>query len=192
MPDTKDQNILKPNAKKVFFMNFLKVISIAVILVVVFLIFNYTIGFETLLTPFEVFNIEVNFPNLTPYFIGGVLGIALLLGGTNYLSVKSMRYNVYNDNITISKGLSFSPKVIPYQNVLRITPNKNGLFKTILNFGSVIFELSGLKEKEIKLDFVDKPDEIASYIQSLVNKNAQVKQAKFSETYRLNKIADQF
>lgn len=193
MPNVKEQNVLKPNAAKVFFLNFLKVISIAVIIGVLFFAVKYTIGFEMFLIPFEAFDIEVEMPpNLVYYFIGGALGLALLLGGTNYLSFKGMRYNLYNDNITIMKGLISSPKVIPFQNIQRITSNKNGMFKSILNFGSVVFELSGLKEKEIKLDFVDKPEEIASYIQKLVNKSAQLKQAKFSETYRLDKITDQF
>ncbi|TKJ17051.1 hypothetical protein CEE44_00765 [Candidatus Woesearchaeota archaeon B3_Woes] len=187
------ENVLKPNATKVFFLNFLKVISIAIVLGGLFLILKYTIGFEMFLIPFEAFDVEVSIPSgLVYYFFGGTLGLALLLGGSNYLSFRGVRYNVYNDNITIMKGFVSSPMVIPFQNIQRITPNKNGIFKSILNFGSVVFELSGLKEKEIKLNYVDKPNEIASYLQKLINKSAQLKQAKFSETYRLDKITDRF
>jgi hypothetical protein len=72
-----------------------------------------------------------------------------------------------------------------------VSYTNNGFFNKIFNSGSVVLDLSGLKEREIKLEFIDEPLEISRYIQTVVNKYKKVQQAIFDEKHKVESILNQ-
>ena len=60
---------IKPNTTKIFFSNLLTVLFIALSIVGVIFILHMFIGIKTLLTPFEVFNIELDTTKIVYRFV---------------------------------------------------------------------------------------------------------------------------
>ena len=77
---------------------------------------------------------------------------------------------------------------IPYQNVIRISYNNNGIFNSIFDSGTIVLELSGMKENKVELEFIDNVEQITQYIQNIIRKFRSIQQAQFSENYRIGNI----
>jgi hypothetical protein len=185
---------LKPNTKKVFLSNFLKVISTSLLIAGVFCVTVYIIGIETLLMPFDVFGIEVETSKIALIFLVSIFAVAFFASLLNYFSVKGIKYVIFSDKILVYRVLFFwmiSSKEVSYENVIRVSYTNNGFFNKIFNSGSVVLDLSGLKEREIKLEFIDEPLEISRYIQTVVNKYKKVQQAIFDEKHKVESILNQ-
>jgi ABC-type sugar transport system permease subunit len=144
--------------------------------------------------PFEVFNVEVDTLKIVYIFIAAVFCIALVASALNYFSVKGVKYGLYKNRLKIYRTAFFlllSSKEVSYENVFRVTYNNKGFFNKLFKSGCVVLELSGTKNKEAKLEFIDNPLKVSEYIQKLIQNYRQMQQAVFDERHKIESILDQ-
>jgi len=186
---------LKPNIKKIFLKNVFKVIS-AVLLIIIFLFsVNYIFGSDVFLVPFESFDIEVNPTKAILYPIFTVLVITIFLLLSNYAVTRNVRYELYNNKLILYKNMILiltKPKEIPFQNIVKISYNTNDIFDKIFNSGTIVLELSGMKESKVELEFIDNVEQTVKYIQSIIQNFRNIQQAQFAEKYKIGKIFDKY
>lgn len=186
---------LKPNKKKIFLSNFMKVIFVAVSIVVIFLALGKFIGFDVLLMPLKVFNVNVESKMIIINFISAVFGVALLSSLLSLFSISGINYNIYRNRINVCKTILLfliSSKDISYDHIFRVNFTTNSLFNKIFSTGTVTLELTGLKEKSINLEFIDNPSNVVNYLQNILIDYRQTRQAIFDEQHKIGSILDQF
>ena len=189
----KPLRVFQPNSKKIFYSNFLKVIIVAAVIVGVLVLANSIIDFSILLYPFEVFDIDVDLSNMPLIFISIIVGVASLLAILNYFSIKGLQYEFYDDRIKSYRSAFFillNSKEILYKNIFRVNFNKDGIFNNIFNTGTIVLELEGMIEKEEKLEFIDDPEHVTTYIKNQVMMDRHIKQAEFNAKYKMDKTAE--
>ena len=192
LTDNDQGQILRQNYTKAFFSKFLLIISFACLIVLLLFVLDYMIGIDVLMTPLEVFNIKVDTTKIMFHFVFAVVGIALLFGITNIISVRSLKYIFYDDQIVIkSSNFLTSKKEIPFQNITNVDSNKDGLFNTIFNSGTVVLYLNNIDQKQVKLSFIDDPLEVGNYVQSMIRKNMSMQQAELNEGVKMKDIVGQ-
>src|SRR3989344_424189 len=115
--------------------------------------------------------------------------IFLLLG--NYLAARNLRYEFYQNKLIAYETaflLFINSKEVPYQNIVRVSYNNDGIFNTIFNSGTIVLELSGMKENNIRIEFIDDPQQIVQYMQKLIRESMYVQQAQFIENSKIDNI----
>ena len=183
---------LKPNLKKVFLSNFLGVVLIAGLIIFIVFMLDYVVGLDIFIESLEMFNVHIDSSQIIGNFILTVLGLAFLMSLVNLLLLKGIKYEFYNDKTKISKSAFFiliNSVEIFYKDIFRVSYNKDGFFNKIFNSGVVVLEYSN--KKDVKLEFIDNPEQISSYVQKLVNRCKQMEQARFTEEHKVQKIVDQ-
>jgi hypothetical protein len=180
---------LKPNLKKVFFSNFLKVFFIALLIIGTVFLMKYIIGLEIYITALDALNLKINTSQILLSFIICVISLAILLPLVNLFWIKGTKYLFYDNKVLINRyafNKLINSKKIFYQNVFRITHNKDGIFNNIFNCGNIILELND--QKNIKLEFIDNPLQRSNYVQGLLNRFRKIQQANFTEQRRKQKL----
>jgi len=173
---------VKPNFKKLFMLN-------TIILVFALIAFIGILFYLRTLIPSGTMNIlkgiGMNIPeiNIFPILVGIVVLFGIIITVSNYFSLGSAAYHFYKDkmvcykNIFIFKGKEI---MIPYSNISRVT------YQTKFpDTSDVILELSGLKDKEFKMEYIDDGQQMAISIQNFINNfksryyTAQAQNARF-------------
>mgnify|MGYP001594999124 CR=1 FL=1 len=182
---------LKPNIKKILLKNLFKIISAVLLIVALFLLVHWQVGFDVFLVAFEVFGIKINQPSILIYLILSIVGVAMLLFLSNYLAASNLRYEFYQNRL-IAYENSFLVLIksieVPYQNIVKVSYHYNGIFNRILNSGTIILELTGMKEDKIEMHFVDNVQQIVQFIENMRRRFMFAQQAQSTENYRVGKI----
>jgi hypothetical protein len=190
-----DVPILKPNIKKVFIYDILKIISAAVVLIVFVLFFNYSVGSDVLVPIFETFGIvvEINTTTILLWFLAAVLIVAAALLIVDYLILSNVRYEFYPKKIVKYRTVFFiliNSEDIPYGNIARVSYDYSGLINLLLKTGTVNVELTGTKKNNLKMEFIDDPPKVSQYIQKCIALYKSRYYAERTEDYRVGKIID--
>lgn len=159
-----------PNLKKVFFIKFTKILLWAALVPLFAYMLNLIVGLDTFLIVLEAFKIklDISIINISVTFIVAALFLALFSGFLDCIPLIGINYKFYKDKMTVARKES-NLKEVPYKNISRVTYDNNGLFKTIFKSGTITLELTGLKDKVIKLEFVDNADQLSAYIQNFMD-----------------------
>jgi hypothetical protein len=123
---------------------------------------------------------------LTANLIIGFVLAACLLFAIVYFSFGRKKYVMSEDSL-IADG-----RAIKYDNLARVNYMVEGLSSKLLNKGSIVFELTGLDKRMVKIDYVDRPKEVTEAIHRIVNDYRMKMYAAFADQQRLHKIVEHF
>jgi len=173
---------IKPNVHKLFLLNTIILVLALVVFIGILFYLKTIIPAGTLSTIRDV-GIHIPEINVFPILIGIVILFGIFITVSNYFSLGNIAYHFYKDkmicykNVFIFKGKEI---MIPYSNISRITYHDK-----FPDTSDVILELSGLKDKEFKMEYIDNGQQTAVSIQNLLNNfksryyTAQAQNAKF-------------
>lgn len=178
--------VLKPNISKVFIINLSRVIFVLFILFIAYYLI-ITVGADIMKDFVEYFNIDVgNAPVLLWFFIGAVFVLFLSLV-LNYVSTARQKYEFYEDRLVFSKGKTVE---VAYDYVSRVSYDSAGFENQLFNTGTIIIEFSGIREKEVRLEFIDNFLDNTRKIHDLINRYRLKKQSEYAEKARMGSILD--
>lgn len=186
---------IRPNIRKIFLKNFLTIFGIALLIAGILWFLNLQVGLGVFLEIFEVFGIAVSQPSILHYSILAVVAASCLLLAVNYIVNANSRYEFYQSRLVayINSGFVFTnSREIPYENVARVGYNNNGIFNSIFNSGTIVLETSGMGSEKMELKFIDDAPQAAQSIQEALQEFQSVKQAQFSENYKIDNLMNRY
>lgn len=200
---------VKPNIKKVFLMNIIEIVSVALFIALLAVMFISLIGIEFFSEMLGMFGItsEVKLWHILLWFISAIVAVIAVILSLNYVSLGNVRYEFQKDKIVYYSCFLFvliNSKEVPYGNVSRISFGSEGFLNGLFKTGAITLELTAMKEKELKMDFIDNAEQVARYIQKMIGEyksryysdkmgyksNAEEGMAK-SEEKRIREILDE-
>jgi len=184
--------VIRPNLSKILLKNIFTIIFSVGILIGILFFLNYSVGLDVFMTVFETFGMEVDPSKLLFQAIGVISGVALLLILSNYVSKLKVRYEFHNDRLIYKSQLLEKEKTILYRNITRVSFDKEGLFNKIYHVGTIIIDLSGVKEAKLELEFIDNVEQNVQIIHNYVQQYTYLRQAQFTENYKINNIMNRF
>ena len=193
-PQSQNQfRVLRPNIKKIHLKNLSTIASAVFLISIILLTLHFFIGLDIFLLVFEAFNITINpFVVLISAIIGiFAISMSLLLG--NYLVARNLRYEFYKDKLIVYKNallVFVNSKEIPYQNIAKTSYNNNGIFNSFFNSGTIVLELTGMRENKVELQFIDNVEQTMQYIQNLIMESMYLQQQRFMDKNKISNILD--
>ena len=182
---------LKPNIKKIFLKNLFTVAGAILLIAIILLVVHFVVGLGIFMAIFETFGINIKPFTIFLYSFSVIIGISIFLLLGNYLVTGNLRYEFYQNKLIAYENallVFINSKDIPYQNIVRVSYNNDGFFNTIFNSGTIVLELTGMKENKIELEFIDDIERTVQYIQNLIRESISTQQAQFTENYRIGNI----
>ncbi len=186
--------VLKPNLKKVVLKNLRNIIGAVFLIELVIFIVQRQVGFEIFGDILESFGIKANAKVILLIMILSVVIIAIFLLLGAYLAARNFRYEFYQDKLIAFENammIMVKSKEVSYDNIVRILYNLGG-FLNKAESGSITLYLSGTDRNKIELAFIDNVKQTAENIQDMISRFRAVKQAQFTESYKINKILNKF
>lgn len=190
---------LKPNIKKIFLKNTFNVLGIALLITIIILLLHFTVGLGIFLIPFESIGVTVDTSRLLLSAISSVFVIIIFILVANYLITQKVKYEFHFDKIIFYENhfLYLKKKQIPYLNIIKVLYNDEGIFNKLFNSGTIVLELTGMKEAKAELEFIDNVEQNVKYIQNLIKKSRlkhvyPIHDPQFDEAHRIKKILDQY
>jgi len=179
---------LKPDSKKLFISNLLKLTIIFILVFIGFLLLKNS-GFITSFSEIlQTFNINLSSDKIFIFIILVFIFVFFISILLSYLTLSNIRYSFYDEKLVCSQGflgVKIKEITIPYDNIIRINFKEKGA-----NNGDIELELSGMKNDKFVLEYISNPEEMASYIQSIIDEYKQKKYAEFTENYKRENILD--
>lgn len=182
---------LKPDINKLVWKNAATLIGWISLVSLLFLILHLTGGIDILFAPLEAFGISIS----TASFVLGFLGISLVVFvgvlAENYLAFGNCRYEFYGDRVVAYRPawlVLLDSTDVPYDNIVRVFCVHKGLFDTLFSTGTIVMELSGIHQKTLELPLISHSDDMAAFIQRIIQQAHDTRQAEAVEQYRIGKI----
>jgi len=188
-----DVPILKPNIKKVFIYNILRILFATVIIIGISIFYSYFVGFDVFVPIFETFGVtfEIDTTMVLWGFVGAILVATVVILIVNYLILANVRYEFYPEKIVKYKTAFFiliNSEDTSYGNISRVSYYHSGWINWLLRTGTVNVELTGTKKDNLGMEFIDDPQKISQYIQKCIVLYKSRYYAEHAEDYRLGKI----
>lgn len=186
---------LHPKIEKIILKNTFTIIGVVLLIIIILLILHPIVRLDVFLLPLESFGITVDPQDILLYGLLGVLAIIVFLLGGNYLVLRNVKYELYQDKLILYKNsfLFFIKSTeIPYSNIVKVLYNNDGIFNKIFNSGTVVLDLSGMKEDKIEMQFIDNVEENVKYIQEVIHKFQSLKQSEYTQNYRIARVLDEY
>ncbi len=186
---------VKPNIKKVFLMNVIEVFFAALLIVLVFIVLLKILGGDFLneiLAGFDIV-IDINLKYVIWWFTLAIVVVTVIVLIINYFNLGNLRYEFQLDRIVYYDSMLFvliNKKEIPYGNITRIHFDYEGFLNSFFNTGTITIELSAMKEKEFKMEFIEHAEQVAKYIQRRIRDYKSRYYAKRTEEYKIDNILD--
>ncbi|MBW2974968.1 hypothetical protein KY366_04590 [Candidatus Woesearchaeota archaeon] len=181
---------IKPNIKKAFILNILVVSGIVVMVIALLIYLNSIVGLDVFMEAFKELGLEVSASLLLAYSIFLILFVTALLLILNYIVLGKSSYTLYRDKMVYTKSLfiiQIRDKAVPYANVTKVSYDK----KAFLGTARIILDLTGMKEKQVELDFIDDVEEVVKEIHNLIREYRSRYYAQYAQEYRMQNIMDQ-
>ena len=105
----------------------------------------------------------------------------------------NLRYEFYKDKLIVYKNallVFVNSKEIPYQNIAKTSYNNNGIFNSLFNSGTIVLELTGMRENKVELQFIDNVEQTMQYIQNLIMESMHLQQQRFMDKNKISNILD--
>lgn len=184
--------VLKPNIRKVVLRNLRNIIGAVFLIEIIIFILEWQVGLGIFGEVLESFGIKINAKAILWMMVLSVIIVAIFLLLGAYLAARNFRYEFYNDKLIAFENammIMVKSKEVSYDNIVRILYNLGG-FLNKADSGSITLYLSGTDRSKIELVFIDNAKQAAESIQNMISRFRAVKQAKFTESYKINKILD--
>ena len=147
-------SVIKPNIRKAFELNLLAIAGIIILAVLLLVFLNIMVGLDIFVDTFAMLGVRISvgaiLANLT-FLVFLTVGLLLTL---NYIALGKITYTLHNDRIVYSQTffiIHIHDKTLPYSNIAKMTYKRRPFIDT----ATINFELSGMKEKHMKMDFID-------------------------------------
>ncbi|MBU1850565.1 MAG: hypothetical protein KKH40_07585, partial [Nanoarchaeota archaeon] len=179
--------------KKMFLINILKVFFAALLIIFLIVIMHFTAGLDVFTEIFAIFGIIIEPLVAVVWFVIAVFVITIILLLINYLSFLNIRYEFYDNHLTIYKSMLLiftNSKEIHYKNISKVTFDKKGFLNELLDTGTIYLDLSSMGEDNLSLEFMDEVSQTAEFIQSAIRAYLARTQAEYTEKYRINDLLD--
>ncbi len=187
--------VYRPNLKKVIIETLVKISAIVTLIIAILVMLEFTAGLDTFMSIPESFGVEivVNFPQVLLWgFITLVVISTFVLLGV-YISMQSRNYAFFDNRTEISTPsmLIFNnTKQVAYKNIVKVYVQEQSFFDGIFNTGTIVFELTGLAQKELSFSFIDEPDQVVVNIQDILRTYQLRTQAEFTERHKIDGLLE--
>ncbi|MFH1174443.1 MAG: hypothetical protein V1725_04875 [archaeon] len=179
---------LEPNKGKILLGKIITLLAYYIIIAVLLIVLQLSVGLDVFKDIFTIFGIT-NPEQLLLYALLGFGAIFLFISLITYALISGLRYDVLQDKIIHYKLqlLFLVPTEIPYRNITRIILQDKGLEK-LLGSGSIILELTGMKQTSVELQFLDNRQQIATYLQETLDMYKAARQLQYAENEKIERI----
>lgn len=187
---------LRPDIRKVFLFNVLKVGGISAALIAVIAGLNSMVDIGGIYSNLQLgFNeLGIKLSPISPSTVimwatFGLFGITVFILLFNYIALGKIRYVFYNDRVVMHQSvfmIQVKEMTIPYSNIVKVS-----FEKSIFNTGNITLELSGMDKKEAKLKFINYAQQAVANIQRLIQDYKASYYAQYAENQRLGNITGQ-
>ncbi|MFH1642822.1 MAG: hypothetical protein ABIC04_08055 [Nanoarchaeota archaeon] len=178
---------LQPNSKKIVLLSFLKLFGVLALIGGLLYFLSIFVDFSM----FEVFlgelNVEINLTAMFIPMLGIIITLVLIVLAIKYFEYSNVSYVFLKEGFKYYESFINKKELfIPYANIVKVW------FETIpvLNTGNITIELSGMKEKNVEIKFVDNTQKVASDIMTLINQYKSRYYAQKGEEYKFDSIMD--
>jgi uncharacterized membrane protein len=186
--------VLKPNIRKVILRNLRNIIGAVFLIEVVIFIIEWQVGFGIFGEALGAFGISIKASAILWMMALSVIIVAIFLLLGAYLAARNFRYEFYNDKLLAFQNammVMVKSREIPYDNIVRILYSLGG-FLNKAESGSITMYLSGTDKSKIEMLFIDNAKQAAGAIQNLISRFRAVKQAEFTQSYKISKVLNRF
>ncbi|MFH1511033.1 MAG: hypothetical protein ABIF10_05035 [Candidatus Woesearchaeota archaeon] len=170
---------MKSNMNKVMILAGMKVAAIAVAFVVAVLLIN-SFGAFGLQDSLAVLSVDAG--QIMTYAIIALFIIAAAVFLVSYLSFAN------NDVILSDNRMLFGKRKLGFDNVAAVNCSKESFEDKLCGKGRISFQLTGLDEERLFVDFVDNPREVAAKIQQIIDNYRRNAYANFADQRRIRHI----
>ncbi|MGV8141955.1 MAG: hypothetical protein ACP5NW_05940 [Candidatus Woesearchaeota archaeon] len=189
------KKIIKPNIHKVFVKNLITVSGIAALIILLLVYMDKIVGLDVFLMPFESLGITVQGENILMVSILIFLGLTVGILAVNYLNIINLKYELYDDHLRVYNSVAWlfmTNKEIPYNNILKMSYNYDGFMNKLLSCGDITIDLTGMKEGFVKLELLDRTEELMAELMKTINEYKSLQQMQFEENRKINNIMKKF
>ena len=169
--NTPQYHTIKPNLKKIFLKNMFNVITAIVVIAISLMIIHLYIGLEVFLVPYEAIGLDINPIKILSNILLAIIALVAFSIVSNFLLEQHTRYDFYFNKLAAHKSfllLFTRSKEIPYNNIVKVSYNQDGVFNKLFKSGSIIIDISGMRHSRLKMDFIDHSEHMAQYIHHLL------------------------
>ena len=187
--------VLKPNIKKVVLKNLRNIIGAVFLIEIVIFILQWQVGLGIFGEVLESFGIKVNAEAILWVMVLSVFVVAIFLSLSVYLAARNFRYEFYNDKLLAFENammVMVKSREVSYENIARILYRTSGFLSEDSGSGTITLHLSGTDRSKIELAFIDNVKQTAENIQSIITRFRYVKQAQFTQNYRVKNVLNKF
>lgn len=187
---------LRPDIRKVFLFNVLKVGGISAAIIAVIAGLNSMVDIEGVYSNLQLgFNeLGIKLSPLSPSTVimwatFGLFGITIFILLFNYIALGKVRYVFYNDRVVMHQSvfmIQVKEMAIPYSNIVKVSSEKS-----VFNTGNITLELSGMDKKEAKLKFINYAQQAVANIQRLIQNYKASYYAQYAADQRIGNITGQ-
>ncbi|MFH1316663.1 MAG: hypothetical protein ABII01_04035 [Candidatus Woesearchaeota archaeon] len=191
--NNQDVHILKPNIAKIFLKNFLKLLTALLIISLLFIYIYYIKVIDSILEVFNQFGVQVDSKSFFIIFWAVVFGLFMILLLMNYIITRKTVYKFYWDKMVMTESaflVFIESHEVPFKNIVRVSYSDDGFFNTFFKTGSITIELSGMKIKDVEIEFIDNIKGNIEFVHNIISRYRAVKQAQFDEKFRIKKILE--
>ena len=125
----------------------------------------------------------------------GCLSLPQIFGLVRRAKKIHVKYSVFKDKImhkeTQALVLMLNQEV-PFKNITRITFSRSGFLNKLLDCGDITIDLTALNIKEVKLLSINNPEQVAQYLQGMLNNYNATQQMQFQEQKKIEGIMERF
>jgi len=185
---------IRPNVGKNFGIDVIVVLALVSVSLVFLYFLNSVVGLDAYTQIFEFIGINIEQSALITISIIAIVIVSLVTLLYDYIVLSNIRYEFMDDYLIYRKNISlvFNQEIkIPYSNIIRISYLEEGFFNKIFNTGPILIELSGMKQREIKLEAIDYAQKTAQMIHNMINEYRIKQYARINQQHRFNQILDQ-
>lgn len=179
---------LSPDKKKVLALNAIKIIFVASVFIGISIYLNEIGTLENALFVFEMFGTKVDTSKIVGYLISGIVAVSLVSIILIFLNYAGRRCAFYGSFLI--KHRKTGEKQIPYDSILSVSFNKQGVSNKLFNIGTINITLND--ESKDKIEYVDDPEQAHAQIQSIMNNYKMKRYSQFEQQGRVENILERF
>ncbi|MFH1770659.1 MAG: PH domain-containing protein [archaeon] len=167
-------HVVKPNKKKLFFVLNVEVLSTAILIIF-------------LLTVYHLFE------GLGKYYDWSVFGIIIFAAVFllfKYISLLGEQFKFTDNQLRVRKSFLIffrRTKRIPFHGISHVKKRADGFFDSMLNTGTITFDISATGQKNLKLKHMDDPGKVLDEINNAMRSHNVKTQTEYTERFKLKK-----
>ena len=181
---------ITPNVKKLCILSSIQIIIVAGAIIGFVIYLDSIVDFQSMLDVFKEFGAPTMLfsPVITWFIIGGI-ALTILVLVLNYLTLGKVRYVFYEDRLICYNNfliMEVSRTEIPYANITKVNVDEPNTIKN----ANIKIELTGMKKKNVVLQFIDNAANVAAGIQNIIDTYRANYYAQYAQDYKMQQVAE--